>query len=153
MGRMNPDWLSQLVAAHAPAPIGWWPPAPGWWGLAALLAAACIGWLVYRHRPAQRMRRAALRELERLAHGNTDDVAFACGLERLLRRYSVTRFGREAIASLVGEEWLAFVVAHGGAQLAGATGTNLLCMAFGGTANAERQVWFAAARAFIKDKS
>ena len=32
---MNP--LDQLEPLIAPAPIGWWPPAPGWWLLAVLV--------------------------------------------------------------------------------------------------------------------
>ena len=40
VSRMNP--LDRLEPLIAPLPVGWWPPAPGWWLLAALLPL--LGW-------------------------------------------------------------------------------------------------------------
>ena len=149
MGGLNADWLSQLAPAHAPAPPGWWPPAPGWWGLALLLgliAAALI--YVYRRRSA-RLRRAALRELKRLENGPNDDVHLAGELERLMRRYAVAAYGREAAARLSGSAWLAFVVEHGGRDLAGETGEALLRATYGSPVQAERARWLKGARGFL----
>ncbi len=60
---MNPqDPLANLRDIHLPDPVGWWPPAPGWW-LLLLLALATLAfslvWLIKRYR-SNRYRREAL---------------------------------------------------------------------------------------------
>ena len=149
MGGLNADWLTQLAPAHAPPPPGWWPPAPGWWGL-ALGLGLIVAALAYRHRrPAGRLRRAALRELRRLETGPNDDVRLAGELEQLMRRYAVAVYGREAAASLAGMAWLAFVVEHGGKELAGEAGQSLLRAAYGSPVQADRVRWLKGARGFL----
>jgi hypothetical protein len=150
MGGLNTDWLTQLAPAHAPPAPGWWPPAPGWWGLALLLGLIAAA-LVYRlRRPAGRLRRAALRELKRLEDGPNDDVRLAGELEQLMRRYAIAVHGREIAARLSGSAWLAFVVAHGGKELAGETGHALLRAAYGSPVRADRARWLKGARGFLK---
>ncbi len=107
------------------------------------VAAALTLWL---RRPARRLRRIALRELRQLEDGSADDAALARGLEHLLRRYAVARFGREPVARLSGEPWIAFVVARGGAALAGEPGRDLLRAAYGGKGGASREMWVKSAR-------
>jgi hypothetical protein len=150
VGGLNADWLSQLAADHAPPPPGWWPPAPGWWALAllcALAAAALVYWL--RH-PARRLRRAALRELAHLQAASGNDAELARDLEHLLRRYAVARCGRDTVARLSGPAWIDFVVAHGGAALAGEVGDDLLRAAYGGRAATHRTQWLTGARGFLR---
>lgn len=151
MGHVNldPAWLAQLAPAHAPPPPGWWPLAPGWWGVAILSAVAIAGIAYWQTRPSVRLRRSALRELDRLEATLVDDEALARGLEHLLRRYAVARFGRDAVASLSGDRWIAFVQAHGGSAWAGTAGPALLCAAYGGQVDAERSHWLGGARAFL----
>ncbi len=79
-----------------------------------------------------------------------DDAALARGLQQLLRRYALARYGREAVAGLSGEAWIAFVVARGGSDWTGAVGAGLLRCAWGGTAAADRERWLAGARGFVK---
>jgi len=95
---------------HLP-PAGWWPPAPGWWGVAALVVlAACAGvWLLWR-RARQRTRRAALREIDSLAAAYAQDgdmTRLAEGASRLLRR--VARLVDPDAASLSGDAWRSFL--------------------------------------------
>jgi hypothetical protein len=113
------DPLAGLRGYHFPEPVSWWPPAPGWWALALLgllVIALAARWLASRHRkraPA----RAALRELGALRAGyarDGDATAYARGLSRVLRRYALARFPRRQVAGLAGEDWLAFLDAHGG---------------------------------------
>lgn len=93
---------------HLPAPIGWWPLAPGWWLLAVtvLLMLGSAGlWL--RRRRRLRPIRLALSELDALKR----DLA-ATPAERLqrlsilLRRVALTLYPREETASLTGAAWL-----------------------------------------------
>lgn len=153
MGSVTPDWLAQLAPPHAPPPPGWWPLAPGWWGMLALLAVAVAMFIYWQRRPATRLRRLALRELKDLQATVGDDNALARELENLLRRYAIARFGRDLVASLSGERWIAFVVEHGGAAWSGGSGAGLLRAAYGGTATADRAAWLAGAHAFIRGRS
>lgn len=147
----QPDWLAQLAPPHAPPPVGWWPLAPGWWGLLLMLAVVVLGICLWYRRPAQRLRRIGLRELAQVECTTVGDAALACALERLVRRYAVARYGREAVAGLSGDRWLNFAIARGATQWQGATGSALLQAAYGGTPQqSERARWVAGARAFLR---
>ena len=117
------DPLAELRGYHLPDPVSWWPPAPGWWLLALLMAGLLVLmaiWLLRiwrQNRVARAAPRAALDELAALRAAYTregDVAAYARGLSRLLRRFALARFPRRAVAGLSGEDWLAFLDAHGG---------------------------------------
>jgi len=83
----------QLRDIHLPQ-VPWWPPAIGWWVLAALLLLAIVLgiWLWLRGRPARAAKHAAKRELAALAARHArdrDDVSLAMGVSRLLRRIAL----------------------------------------------------------------
>lgn len=99
-----------LQDIHLPVPGGWWPPAPGWWLLAALILGLVV-WLVHRlHRLWRRRRkqRMVLRRFDELAN-----TATLPARERLTALLALLR--RAAIAShphsagLSGEDWLRFL--------------------------------------------
>lgn len=147
-----PAWLEQLAPAHAAPPPGIWPLAPGWWLLIALpfvTAALFYAWRRYR----RSLRCLALTELSRIESEAADDAAFARDLENLLRRFAVARYGREHVARLSGDEWIAFVAARGGAALAGDSGRELLRAAYGTQARADRAQWLRGARGFIRARA
>lgn len=150
MSDAKAEWLAQLAPAHAPPAAGWWPLAPGWWGVAfvTLISIAAIAY--WQTRPPVRRRRLALRELQRLEALASDDQALASGIESLLRRYALARFGRTAVAGLSGEGWISFVVAHGGRAWAGGAGSLLLRAAWGGPVEADRSAWLSGARGFLR---
>lgn len=108
------DPLAQLRDIHQPAMIDAWPPAPGWWLLAALgLAAisALIAW-AWRSWRTNQYRREALRELNLLLESwqeTADDAAYLQSIQLLLKRVALSRFPREDVASLTGEAWLQFL--------------------------------------------
>ena len=111
--------LADLRDWHLPEALPWWPPAPGWWLLAAL---GLILLLVLLWRRLQRWRRAAparraLRDLARLRGGpaNAADLrAYAAALSGLLRRLALVRYPRHRVAGLSGPAWLDFLDATGG---------------------------------------
>jgi hypothetical protein len=152
---MKADWLSQLAPDRAPPPVGWWPPAPGWWALALVLVAGLAGWAIWlwRRRRAPDWRRAALRELVQLEASAADDATLARGLQHLLRRYAMVRYGRDAVAGLSGDAWVAFIASHGGAELAGDAGRLLLRCAYSGAAAADRARWLGGTRGFLKARA
>ena len=110
---MKPD-LSQLRDIHLPEPISWWPPAPGWWLLAALIVAIVLGlYVMYRRHRRNGWRRSALAELaslrqQLLSHHATPHIIVS-GLSVLLRRVAISCFPREEVAVLSGDKWLAFL--------------------------------------------
>lgn len=104
---MKPD-LSQLRDIHLPPPVSWWPPAPGWWALAALLLLTLgLGLWLLRRRRRNRWRRRALAELAQLR--GTDDGQLVRGVSVLLRRVAISRFPQAEVAALTGEAWLKFL--------------------------------------------
>jgi hypothetical protein len=111
---MNPDPAElPLRDIHLPAPVSWWPPAPGWWLLAlALLLASLMVWLWLRHRRRRRWARAALAELETLdaafrVDGNAHRLCREVSL--LLRRIALLDRATPEQAALTGEDWLAWL--------------------------------------------
>ena len=95
---------------HLPAPIGGWPPAPGWWlllfGIPVL--ALLLVWL-WRFLRRETPKKLALRELESIANDRGDSEGKARRLAILLRRTALSVYPREEVAGLVGEAWLAFL--------------------------------------------
>jgi hypothetical protein len=99
---------------HLPDAVGWWPLAPGWWVVLAIVVAA-LGygaWRQYKRWRFNAPRRYALRELARfeaeyLEHRNP--VTLSKQLSQLLRRGMLAYAPRDEVAGLTGEEWLAWL--------------------------------------------
>jgi hypothetical protein len=101
--------LEALRDVHLPDAVAFWPPAPGWWLLLAGLVAAALAVLAWRRARRRSLCRAALAvvdsaEGEYRATGDLSDLA--ASLSAVLRRVSVARFGRRAVASLHGDGWV-----------------------------------------------
>ncbi|OIQ72582.1 hypothetical protein GALL_457920 [mine drainage metagenome] len=69
-----------------------------------------------------------------------------------MRRYALARFGHADVAKLSGQRWIDFVVAQGGTDWGGGSGSDLLRAAYGGSFAPARKRWIAGARAFFKVK-
>ncbi|MGG2396392.1 DUF4381 domain-containing protein [Pseudomonas sp. SH1-B] len=118
---MNP--IDQLQPLIEPAPVAWWPPAPGWWLLAVLLPLLIWGlWqLVQRWRKRPRkaateseldpLRQAALDELAQLSKPYDEAPAgpWLQQLNALLKRLCRERYPDSGSHVLSSRAWLAFL--------------------------------------------
>lgn len=121
----DPADLSSLRDLALAPQISFWPPAPGWWIVAAasLSMFAILVAMVVRHRRRNAYRREALHLL---------DGVEAAQLSALLKRAALARWPRAEVASLSGAAWLAFLDRTGrmSAFVAG-PGHSIEAMAFG----------------------
>lgn len=103
-----PGSLQNLNDIVLPAPVGWWPPAPGWYAVGALLLLA-LAWVAvksWRQWSRDRYRREALQSLALLRSGGD---AAARGVPELLKRAALSAWPRDAVAALSGDDWHRFL--------------------------------------------
>lgn len=104
------DPLAQLRGLHLPEPVGFWPPAPGWWAISGLLVLAAVTAAWARRRRRASLGARALRELRRIEQSRAPDLqSLATSLAQLLRRVALERFGTAMVAKLSGESWERFL--------------------------------------------
>jgi len=111
----DPGSLQNLNEIVQAGPVAWWPPAPGWYVLAGVLALAAA-WATFRglvRWQRSRYRREARRELDAIRR---DGPAAAPRVPVLLKRVALSAWPRERVAGLTGEDWLTFLdrAAQGG---------------------------------------
>ena len=100
---MNQTDFTQLALRdiHLPGLIAWWPPAPGWWIVAALAVAALVAFAAYYR--SGRHRRAALRSVGKvraaLEHG-AEPVECLQRVSTTLRRFAMTTADQQNVAAL-----------------------------------------------------
>jgi hypothetical protein len=95
----DPASLENLRDIAVPPPVPWWPPAPGWWMVMAVLVIAIIvvAFRAWRRWRANAYRRAALRELQR--------ATTLAGIAEILKRAALVACRRTDIAALSGSAW------------------------------------------------
>lgn len=101
-----------------PAPIGWWPLAPGWWLLIALtlLVLALVGRWWWQRRRALAPLQQALREHQQIAgqwQQHRDARASTAALSALLKRVARHYHPDEPVATLTGACWQDFLIRTG----------------------------------------
>jgi hypothetical protein len=117
---MNP--LDRLQPLIDPPPIAWWPPAPGWWLLMALVPLLLWGLWRLRHRLPRRaqpqdsaaldpLRQAALAELAGFAkpYYQAPAAVWLQQLNGLLKRLCRAQYPDSNSHTLSGRAWLAFI--------------------------------------------
>lgn len=113
------DPLLELRDIYAAPQPSWWPPAMGWWLVAALALIVTL-WLLqklWRYYQCWRQRRWVLNYLATLYghyRENQDGHAFAAEVAVLLRRVALSRFPPRQVAALSDQPWLSFLDLHGG---------------------------------------
>jgi Domain of unknown function (DUF4381) len=108
----------QLRDIHLPPAPPFWPPAPGWWVVAAVLLAllAWGGYAAWRQLRLRRQRRRVMDVLARLESGLASERSpeGLAHVSVLLRRLALMRFPRARVAALTGRAWLRFLDESGG---------------------------------------
>ena len=122
------ELLAQLADIHLPVAISYWPPAPGWW----LLAASLLALFVYASNKIARWVRQrriceqALAELERCygALARTEELdpdrlklRFVNEFNSVMRRVALYHFPQANVASLAGVAWVDFIRETGDSSL------------------------------------
>jgi hypothetical protein len=116
---MNPADLP-LRDIHLPAPVGWWPLAPGWWVLLCLLVGGVVFlfWWWKRKKPTVNGLELALRTLDQLqGKYGKNTKALLRELSVLLRRVAISQYGRQQVSGLTGGAWLDFLDEKAGTNL------------------------------------
>ena len=113
----NADPLAQLKDIHLPAPIGWWPLAPGWYCLAIgllLLLLAVVYYFYRRHQWAKPKKQALylLQQYEQAYVTDQNAQLAAQRISELLKRVALVYYPRAEVANLSGEAWLLFLTQH-----------------------------------------
>ncbi|SDK23741.1 DUF4381 domain-containing protein [Microbulbifer yueqingensis] len=105
------ELMAQLRDIHEPAPVGWWPPAPGWWLLAAMLVAVLIAALLWLQRARARAVRLRYRQeaVQLLKEIDPADTRAAETANEILKRVAVTSYSRVRAGRLTGSAWLQFL--------------------------------------------
>ncbi|MFT4119708.1 DUF4381 domain-containing protein [Bradyrhizobium sp.] len=131
------DPVAGLVDIPLPHPVSL---LPATWSLRIVIAFAVIGlavaaWSLLARFRANRYRRAALTELDRLMRTPSavpDRVAASLAL--LVRRTALDAFPRETVAPLMGASWLAFLDrSYGGHEFSDGPGRLLASAPYGRT--------------------
>ena len=100
----------ELRDIHLPEASLWWPPAPGWWiclGLILLLVwllPRLLRWL--KHKPLRRLSQQELARIRLNYQQGHSDRAVLGEVAALLRRVTMSYYGREQYASATGSKWL-----------------------------------------------
>jgi hypothetical protein len=100
---MNPNDAAQLALhdIHLPGLVAWWPPAPGWWVVAALVVLGLVAFALYYR--SGRHRRAALRVVAKVRAAleqGEEPVECLQRVSTTLRRFAMTTADQQSVASL-----------------------------------------------------
>ena len=109
--------LQNLNDIVVPDPVSWWPPAPGWYVLAAILLIIFILLAIrhWRNWRGNRYRRQSLTELSLIRAKSS--AAYMGRLPELLKRTALSVWPREEVASLSGRSWHRFLDQSAGMDL------------------------------------
>jgi len=122
------ELLAQLADIHLPEPVSYWPPAIGWWILAAiaLVLLALLLRRLAKLRRQQKIRQYALAELERCYHSysqaepalaDQSRLSYVNQFNSVVRRVALVHYPQANVASLDGAAWVDFIRQKGESSL------------------------------------
>lgn len=122
------ELLAQLADIHLPEPVSFWPPAIGWWILAALALVLLI--ILFRkfasYRRQQKICQYAIAELDRcydnFSNADPEDIDqsklnYANQFNTIVRRVALVHYPLANVASLDGAAWVDFIRQKGDSSL------------------------------------
>ncbi|MEX0962567.1 MAG: DUF4381 domain-containing protein [Pseudohongiellaceae bacterium] len=122
------ELLAQLADIHLPEPVSFWPPAIGWWVLAAIVLAILV--ILLRKfatmRRQLKIRHYALAELQRCydnfsqadpARLDQSRLNYVNQFNTVVRRVALVHYPQANVASLDGAAWVDFIRQKGESSL------------------------------------
>lgn len=118
---MEPDLqqllLEQLRDIHSPEPIGWWPPAIGWWillflFLCALIALGITIYLKHQRNAYRRQAVSAAGQLYQQYQEDRDTAGYLGEMNELLRRVVRQITSDQSFAEKSGKGWISMLNLH-----------------------------------------
>ena len=122
------ELLAQLADIHLPEPVSYWPPAIGWWILAAI-ALLLLALFIRKLAAISRQRKIcqyALAELDRCydAYSHADPetlepsrLNYVNRFNTVIRRVALVHYPQTHVASLDGAAWVDFIRQKGESSL------------------------------------
>ena len=112
------DPLANLRDIHIPGAIDPWPPAIGWWliAAAALIAISYGIYLVFKWWKSNQYRREGIRALKYLLENHASEKQYLRDYSDQLKRIALSAYDRESVANLTGEAWVSFLDRSTGTQ-------------------------------------
>jgi len=122
------ELLAQLADIHLPEPVSYWPPAIGWWVLAAIALVLLVILLrkIASSQRQQKICRYALAELQRCYsnYSQADPVSidqnklnYVNQFNTVIRRVALVHYPQANAASLDGASWVDFIRQKGESSL------------------------------------
>ncbi|MBA2657432.1 MAG: DUF4381 domain-containing protein [Tatlockia sp.] len=110
----EPQVLAALRDIHLPKAISWWPLAPGWYIVLALvlIVFTLLVYFIkrlYANGRAKRQALVLLEGFEQAYHRGENSQLTSMKVSELLRRVALVYFPREEVAGLKGKAWLEFL--------------------------------------------
>ena len=105
------DQSLPLRDIHLPETVGMWPPAIGWWLLVIVLPLLfLVAWWLFKRITKTTLTKEALKILDQIKNDpNSDQKQKLQQLSSWLRRIAISLAPRKEVASLSGQDWLAYL--------------------------------------------
>lgn len=122
------ELLAQLADIHLPEPVSYWPPAIGWWVLAAIALVLLVILLrkLAKSRRQQKICQYALAELQHCydtySHADSTNMDqskldYVNQFNTVVRRVALVHYPQDNAASLDGASWVDFIRQKGESSL------------------------------------